>query len=1072
MAQGRFKNNVRGQRQYTVDALFTNGMTFTNGAIDSGFVKTLVNYNIVTNGETLVPRAGLRTSELILPDILHENDMDNNFYHFSEEVQIKAAKENVEADGKTYRQFILGSPVDNKGESKLWVATVPESEYVVSDLLTRNVESNYDINLSHAKADIVGMPCAYFTVPMTKIHGMVMEENRKIASLVGTFAFNNGFYFINPKENCLYTTKFIDKIKTYGYEKIAPKTLSPSEAVSYGYNMLSGEKAYTFINRSIKGNIQLTGILPYSLKDPNSILMTPKKNEDIYFRCYFDGELNQKYKFVWEWRNIGDSEWNVITDYSKAPTYTLVESTSKSGEIVLKDTKGNLIEELQVSFKAPTENIMLRVQAFNVTSGEETNPIVEKAMVVGFDFSLESYGTTTNVKQEHYNLATATGMAYWKNRLVLWGVPKDPTILFVSDTNDASYFPYPNNISVFDEPIVAVHPFLDSLLVFTISKIYQVTLNEDGSSWNSTIIQSNLNIDPWDRHLIQVVRNMVFFKSGNYYFMIVPKPQSTTGELVLAPISNPMTEFFNHFEKNVTDIISDVFNYKDTLKLLNYYNFLDYEDVHNIYVFDFYDNKTKQTGYLHFDVLYNTVTRTWRIHTYEAPHFLYPYKHDATQNGTLASTDLISVKAYGEASNVTVAVKAPESMVSHSKVLYLSDNGYDFYNTDSLTVEVYSPVGVGTRYVLDTYKWDTTHTYEVTGNGCRLSSEILEDGVGLKLELIDDSKFMIGSKVAIYNSNNLNVPIWGPIKLAPEYGSLYSYKFNKDSIGIGTVVEFGDYSIRITHEETTLSKHKLFKSSQEQEFWIEEVSAGNYYIHFPLVYQTLGPTVTIVNSLGSGTTVPILARSIQLYKFDSLDVTDFYIPNKSEFVLNTDTPDNYFGYEVDSIYKNSLEAIGYLDKLFRFKNWQFVDTGYRNDSIEYNKRYRELQFQLNNIDGSNLEFGLEFQIDGQTRLDYYNYEVEHVTDENNPNYGLLYVSASPVMNISTKTIDTADETVLGYDKNYWTLDQSYFPEVSLWKVRAPVSGKGAAPRVRLLSHNACRFELMSIHWVYRLLYMR
>ena len=51
---------------------------------------------------------------------------------------------------------------------------------------------------------------------------------------------------------------------------------------------------------------------------------------------------------------------------------------------------------------------------------------------------------------------------------------------------------------------------------------------------------------------------MIYFKSGNYYYMLVPKAQSTTGELTLAPISTPITEFFNNFSVNVERVFREV----------------------------------------------------------------------------------------------------------------------------------------------------------------------------------------------------------------------------------------------------------------------------------------------------------------------------------------------------------------------------------------------------------------------------------------------------------------------------------------------------------------------------------
>ena len=155
----------------------------------------------------------------------------------------------------------------------------------------------------------------------------------------------------------------------------------------------------------------------------------------------------------------------------------------------------------------------------------------------------------------------------------------------------------------------------------------------------------------WDKHLIQAVRNMIYFKSGNYYYMMVPKASSTTGELTLAPISNPVTEFFNNFMVNVEQVFKDTYGVIDsetptTYELITYYNFLDYEDVHNMYVFRWSEADTL----IHFDIIYNTVGRYWRINIIEEPNLLYTFKHDATQTGIYASTSLINVIAESQES--------------------------------------------------------------------------------------------------------------------------------------------------------------------------------------------------------------------------------------------------------------------------------------------------------------------------------------------------------------------------------------------------------------------------------------
>ena len=525
-----YKQYGRNRRQSTLQTSFASGMMYSSGTVGEGYLKTLVNYDISVNDESLIPRAGLRTKEILLPvSFLEDND---SIYNKSDDIAIKAAKECIEADGNTYRQFILGQV----SSSKLWVVTAPLSE----DYVERDDIPYDELKYAYINKAVVEEDCTFFNIPLTKVHSVDLVPDSQVSSIVGEFAFGNSFYFIDAVKQQFKHTVFDEETKAYKVEPMSPIEVSPSEAVSYGYNALLGSKMYTFANKEYNGVLQLTGLLPYSAANKNELLLSPRKNEDILFRCHFNAKVGNKYKFVWEWRTLTSNTWESLVSFDKALEYEIV--AGEEGEVRLKNGT-TTIDFLEVNFKAPSENIMVRVQAFNANDykniSDGAEPITEAAMTVGFDFTVNS----ENTKQTTYDLTTATGMTYWQNRLSVWGLPEDPTILFFSDLNEPLYFPYPNNVIIFDEPIVSVKEYMNTLLVFTTSKVHQVTTT-DGSTWNTTVLQSNLNIEPWDRHLIHIVRNMVFFKSGNYYFMIVPKAQSLTGELTLAPVSTNIKEFF------------------------------------------------------------------------------------------------------------------------------------------------------------------------------------------------------------------------------------------------------------------------------------------------------------------------------------------------------------------------------------------------------------------------------------------------------------------------------------------------------------------------------------------------
>ena len=63
-----YKQYGRNRRQATLQTSFASGMMYTAGTVGEGYVKTLVNYDISANDESLTPRAGLRTQEILLPD--------------------------------------------------------------------------------------------------------------------------------------------------------------------------------------------------------------------------------------------------------------------------------------------------------------------------------------------------------------------------------------------------------------------------------------------------------------------------------------------------------------------------------------------------------------------------------------------------------------------------------------------------------------------------------------------------------------------------------------------------------------------------------------------------------------------------------------------------------------------------------------------------------------------------------------------------------------------------------------------------------------------------------------------
>ena len=869
-----YKQYNRNERRAVLETDFSKGMMASNSIVDEGYVRSLVNFTYEKENGSLVPRPALRPYQVIMPDV--NADMSDYPLWLSDSLAIKDVKECVE-DGVTYYQIIAGA-LDEHDSGWLCIITVEKTDAIST--ITIDEDYTFDIRFGGSYYTVVQEPVLFYSSNVPQIHDIFLIEDysKRMDFPVGAFAYGNSFYFFiedgNDTKMCRTVFDPHSVPAKYIYEEVTPKTLSVSEAVTYGYNMLLKDAAYSFVNQHSAANVQFEGILPYesdSTHTHSKLVMTPRKGQQVDLVCYYNVPNGGAYDIIWESRETTASDWTQL----KKETITFSDNT-----FLCLD-----------GFFAQDKEIMVRVTAYNPNTD-----IVEKAIVVGFDFSVASYGAASTLDQKVYDLATATGMEVWNNRIVLWGLPADPTILFISDYNEPSYFPYPNNIVVFDEPIIYAIEFMDSLCVFTTNKLYQVSRSDDGNSWTSTVLQSHLSINPWDKHLVQTVRNMLYFKSGNYYYMMVPKAQSQTGELTLAPITNPITSFFDNFSVNVQNILKETYGYTDEYELLSYYNFLDYEDVHNLYLYKF-DNST---ALLHFDVIYNTVDRTWKVWTYESAQILFPFKHNATETGLLATI---------------------------SKVIPYDIEGHE-----------------GEARIIQLFTWDKN---SVRGGYIPPTTRLF------------------------YDPGNDSVVVEGQTLILP--GAIATTE--------GTTVVIGD--------------------------------------EYADAYDTL---VTIIGADGY-----------------------------------------YSGFKVEDISKAIADVYINGSDYFTFKNYQYIDTGYRNDELHAKKRYREIQLLIDNLDKKDMQFGLDYMLDGAPHRIYYKYDVSQVIDEFDPEYGIVYIDSTPYLSVELDNIDNV---------NQWVLDQELNPEVSFWKVRIAVSGKGTSPRLKFYSRNEKRFGLLSLNWISRIMHMR
>lgn len=586
----QFKKFQNTTRTFSSEEQFNLGMNYTDSPIESGQSKILLNFDISDDGVSLKPRAGIKVSSVAVLDT-DITPLLFNVIPNAEHTNISAIGDYI-YDGITYKYVVLHDTATNK----IFLCTI------ANDIEVTAIEELDCLGMQMIDTELTAKYNDYSNM---EIHDLKISPDTPASKQqVGTKAWNGSYFFFatdTSGESALYNTKFNTETKRFYINKVIATQLTALEASPNKFNMLL-KNPYEFVNSYVAGAFVLQGILPY---ENDVLVVSPRINTKYRYKLNYTVPSGITYTIKWEWKDYSGTEWTELK--SEAIPFT---STTPP--------------EVYCDFATPIKESLMRV---TVTKADTTYPEQVSAIAINCDTEVQQ--ATANSGLKNYDLAKAKGMCYWQNRLVLWGF--DDPLIFVSDTNLPEWFPYPNNTDLFEEPIIHCEPYLDTLLVFTTQKLFQLSMLSDGSGWSKTCIQDHLRLTQYDTNFIKTIKNMVVFKSGNSYFMIVPSSITAAG-LTIAPISKPIQWLLDNFNRDITAILKDVYSYEDKLTLEYCYNYINNADIVIDYMFKDIDNI-----FLNICLLYDTEARTWRIHLFESQGRYVMYKLDATTDGTLAT---------------------------------------------------------------------------------------------------------------------------------------------------------------------------------------------------------------------------------------------------------------------------------------------------------------------------------------------------------------------------------------------------------------------------------------------------
>ena len=613
-----YKQYSRRTRIQDIANTFSGGVEYTDRPVDAGMSKLLVNFDVSTSGNLLRPRKGYEiTKELDLPDVYaivgHKAYNKAEYVYFVKEVRVEQTEDYV------YHLYKINL---NSEEAKAELVSADNADETEATPIALDYIEKLGYNIHDTKSK--GYKHWYIIEAFDGLY----------------FRDTEGNYYVDKPFSNNVDGDTISEEAQYRCVKVEPYKPNPAEVnVSSGaasYNALLGADMYRFYDSrtaimSNSCNISPLGLIAYEDEACKTPMLYHEPGKKIYYRIY--------YNFAKSY--TGCTRVTVYMKSTKDNTFT------KAHEVIKNASGWDALPPIIYSSSFQGESVVFKIEAMNCsTDGVDVKQDTIDNTVVYF--SPRTIMSTVNIEKltnksnfnlgaKTYSLNKAKGMTYWSNRIILWDVPEDNTVLFTSFVNNTKWFPYPTGIDTFEDKIIKAVPLLDTLLVFTKSNIYTLVANADGLGFTRSIIQRNLKITEDEAHLIIPYKNMVFFKSGNYFYMVVPSVSSTSVGLTIAPISKPIEEFFNNFSESIEKLLKTLYNIdiieKYPIVLQSVKSYIDYDEIIIDYIYQIHVSNTdnKYTPcLLSIKLMYNTTNRTWRFYLVEVnSNKIIPYFENA-----------------------------------------------------------------------------------------------------------------------------------------------------------------------------------------------------------------------------------------------------------------------------------------------------------------------------------------------------------------------------------------------------------------------------------------------------------
>lgn len=557
--------NKKSSRVITDLVPFQKGMFFSNQPQDPGTARVLVNYDLIDNGKALRLRSGVTVEDT----------------EFTANITVAEGLWNPARASVSHYAGPLSAEQDN-GNTEVIDAVIgfgaPEIEIfgdyvgqVANDTLLQVCWTNLDgLLFSYGGEDREYSGTSGWAYLQNKkgqkafpgLGGLVGIKGREVipGELKPVMTVLDGHIMVIGTEELPvqdivegalawetpeFTIKRIDPVQTVDpleldvemtMTDLVPYVPTAAQAILSGVNMLA-EEPYEFPN--VQGSIDAKYIIPYAEGTApdvyGDIKFAANTGEKIRFALIYGYVTGKTHKVRWDIQSpmLDTTDWVVLENFTPktvgatAPIY--FDYTPPYSTFTLRAT----IRENDI---AATERVVILPYVLNETSAKSL------------------------ITQTNYDLTTAKGMYTHKGMLGLFGVDGFEHGLFFSDVSNPGYFPFPGNIEWVEGTILNVVNYLDSLLIITQGTIYIMSGIGLLSGYSTKAIITKLNIKPIDALNVRVIKDQIFFKSDNKYYVLKPNVYtSDAADLKNYEISGPIQEVLDNFEPIADEILTRLY---------------------------------------------------------------------------------------------------------------------------------------------------------------------------------------------------------------------------------------------------------------------------------------------------------------------------------------------------------------------------------------------------------------------------------------------------------------------------------------------------------------------------------